>query len=458
MITDYGNQIYKTGDTHSEDPEKNYRFVARLGNDDTEGHLRFVVPDDKYPLKPDQLLFLLQFEIPSNYVPDNDMPAKMIKKLDVKILENLIFSSFDNYEYFLLNHFLTKLNYSNLAQDTELFYRGRFDHFDINADRMLDTNVRYNGKSIMENRQLYADEKWVTSKELVTLGNLSEQPTEAKSFVYSFKCPIAHGLTRQPKVIPPGSKLEFDITFQNAEYMLMKPTDYREYRIKVSNNQFDEDQLTWTAGSELLMEEKQVYHTVTTDVNNPNKCTCQINSSNEVLNVGADKQVVRLERISPRADQDLVIEPEEYGAVLKVRMEDHYAVEKIPKLRRVPVADANGVAVFEYIYFFKKFDLKKGADKSELPVCSSNEEKDNKIFIKTILKKIELESVFCNASKKEMPISLGKKKIKLPIYYPRLTIKTLRSGLSTIPIELHSGVLPYMIIFSGKSHKATSTP
>jgi len=139
-------------------------------------------------------------------------------------------------------------------------------------------------------------------------------------------------------------------------------------------------------------------------------------------------------------------------------MEDHYAVEKIPKLRRVPVADANGVAVFEYIYFFKKFDLKKGADKSELPVCSSNEEKDNKIFIKTILKKIELESVFCNASKKEMPISLGKKKIKLPIYYPRLTIKTLRSGLSTIPIELHSGVLPYMIIFSGKSHKATSTP
>ena len=105
------------------------------------------------------------------------------------------------------------------------------------------------------------------------------------------------------------------------------------------------------------------------------------------------------------------------------------------------------------IYFQKKFDIlsreESAADKC---VLSTSDEKESKLLMQKILKRIELESVFCNASKKEMPISLGKRKVKLPIYYPRLTIKTQRSGLSTIPIELHVGVLPYMIILSGKSH------
>ena len=446
MSTEYGNQIYKTGDTHSEDPEKNWRFVARLGNDDTDGHSRFVVPDDKYPLKPDQLLFLLQFEIPSNYVPDNDMPAKMIKKLDVKILESLIFSSFDNYEYFFLNHFLTKLNYSNLAQDTELFYRGRFDHFDIGADEMLHRLVRYNGKNIMENRQLYADEKWIKSKETISIANLVDQKIEAKSYVYSFKCPIAHGITRQPKVIPPGSKLEFDITFHSPEYMLMKPTEWREYRIKAMPNTFDEDQLEFSADSDIQMGEKYVFH-------DSESCDCPFDAdAGTITDIGDGFKLKRIERISPRHDEDAVIT--DYIQALSTDSLDHYAVFQIPKIRRVPVNGEAGELLFDWIYFHKKYDLKKEVNGGE--ENASNEEKDNKSFIQKILKKIELESVFCNASKKEMPTSLGKRKIKLPIYYPRLTIKTLRSGLSTIPIELHSGILPYMIIFSGKSHNSTT--
>jgi hypothetical protein len=455
MSTDYGNQIYKSGDNHSEDPEKNWRFVARLGNDDSDGHSRFVVPNDKYPLKPDQLLFLLQFEIPSNYVPDNDMPAKMIRKLDVKILENLIFSSFDVYEYFLLNHFLTKLNYSNHAQDTELFFRGRFDHFDIDSSKMLETRVHYNGMNVVENRQLYADEKWVQLQKPMNFANLLNQKVEAKSYVYSFRCPIAHGITRQPKVIPPGSKLEFDITFHSPEHMLMKPSEYREHRIKIfPNSVFDEDELIWTEASDLLMEEHYNFHEVTTDLSDPNKCSCKYDSqAKKMLNVGKDKQYIRLERIIPRLEYD---EPRIITNVQHETINDkeptHYAISLKPKIRRVPVLDENNQKLYDWIYFYKKYDLRTATEDD--PETETNEDENRKKIIQRILKKIELESVFCNASKKEMPISLGKKKIKLPIYYPRLTVKTLRSGLATIPIELHCGILPYMIIFSGRSHKA----
>lgn len=450
MSTDYGNQIYKTGDTHTEDPEKNFRFVARLGNDDTDGHSRFVVPDDKYPLKPDQLLFLMQFEIPSNYVPDNDMPAKMIKKLEVKILENLVFQCYNNYEYFFLNHFLTKLNYSNLSQDTELFYKGRFDHFDIHADMMQTQIVRYNGKNVMENRQIYADEAWVASDVTIPeIGGLSNVKTEAKSYVYSFKCPIAHGITRQPKVIPPGSKLEFDMTFHDPEYMLMKPSEWREYRFKSGGNAiFNPDELKWSqkiTDLQIMTELKYEYHDFADSTTTP--CMCIASE------FGPTFGTVRAEKITPIKGQDNT-----YPDITKVMTDktEHYAVRRVPKIRIEPVLAPDGSKLYDYVYFFKKYDLGANSNDNDTSSKAANTDMTSKAQIYKYLKKIELESVFCNASKKDMPVSTGKKKIKLPIYYPRLQIKTLRSGLSTYEIELVCGTLPHMIIFSGKSHNSNS--
>jgi len=451
MTADYGNQIYKNGDNHTEDPEKNYRFVSRLGNNDTEGFVRFVVPDDKYPLKPDQLLFLLTFELPSNYVPDNDIHAKMIKQLEVKILDSIIFQSYDNYQYFLLNHMLTKLNYSNYAQDTELFYRGRFDHYDCPADEMESTKVKYNGLNLIENRQQYATKKWIREK-ADSFGNLTDVVIESLSYVYNFKCPIAHGITRQPKVIPPGSKLEFDISFHKPEYALMKPSEYREYRVKKNGKGgvvFNADSVEWTEDSLYMMEEMAVWH----KKSDPTSCICDPGSDGNIGD-GDNKQISHLEYEAELYMPNIIKQSnyEEYFNTDGTIKKDHIAITKKPKLSEKTTVDDDGIET-EWIHFFKKYNMDPQSD-----AAATNEEKTNKIVMEDLLTSIQLESVFCNAAKKEMPISVSKKLKKIPLYYPKLQIQTLRTGLKTYEIELHSGTLPYMIIFTGRSNKSTLSP
>ena len=48
--------------------------------------------------------------------------------------------------------------------------------------------------------------------------------------------------------------------------------------------------------------------------------------------------------------------------------------------------------------------------------------------------------------------------MKIPLYYPKLQIETCRVGLRTHSFLLHNGTLPYMIIFSGRSHNTTAKP
>jgi hypothetical protein len=466
MSADYGNQIYKTGQSNTEDPEKNYRYVARLGNDDTQGYLRFVVPDDKSPLKADQLLFLLTFEIPSNYVPDNDMHAKMIRELEVKMLSSTLFHTYDDYQYFLLNHFLTKLNFSNLAQDTELFYRGRFDHYDCHSDALESTVVKYNGLNLIENRRQYASKVWIKETTPINFGNFENVYPEALSYTYNFKCPIAHGLTRQPKVIPAGSELEFDITFHASKYMLMKPSEYREYRLprKIGDVELTAKDVKWSMNSEFLLETTPKWHLKSeTDETSLNYCICAYDKDGKtVTNSGSkdgkDKPIKQLEYDARLYENHIILgdKTADYFKPDGVIDQDHIAQMWFPKIKYTTGTDNYGREV-EYVHFWKKYSL---PDDTPARVGeSSSDAKRGYDSMMALVKNIQLESVFCDATKKNRPISLGSSKVKLPLYYPKLQIETLRVGLQTYPLNLHmSGPLPYMIVLSGRSHNSTKNP
>lgn len=462
MSADYGNQIYKTGQSNTEDPEKNYRYVARLGNDDTQGYLRFVVPDDKSPLKADQLLFLLSFEIPSNYVPDNDIHAKMIRELEVKMLSNTLFHTYDDYQYFLLNHFLTKLNFSNLAQDTELFYRGRFDHYDCHADALESTVVKYNGLNLIENRRQYAEKVWIKETKPMTLGNFENVYPEALSYTYNFKCPIAHGITRQPKVIPAGSELEFDLTFHPSKYMLLKPSEYREYRIprKIGEVELTVKSVKWEKNSEFLMETSPIWHLRTAAEGSKNYCICDYEAGvvkNSGSDDGKDQPIKQLEYDAKPYVNNILLAtdfPEFFNSDGTIK-QDHVAQMWVPKLKYSFGKDIFGNDV-DYVHFWKKYSL---PDDVPDECGASSDAKRGYQSVMSLVKNIQLESVFCDATKKNRPISLGNSKVKLPLYYPKLQIETLRVGLQTYPINLHtSGPLPYMIVLSGRSHNSTKNP
>ncbi|CAG5104169.1 Oidioi.mRNA.OKI2018_I69.chr1.g1126.t1.cds [Oikopleura dioica] len=88
----YGNLMFFRGRKRelkeTLDPYKGYKVVPRLGKNDCPEITRFEVPDDKYSLKLSQCMFGCNFKMPSNYVPDNDILSKGIKKwtLSLQIL------------------------------------------------------------------------------------------------------------------------------------------------------------------------------------------------------------------------------------------------------------------------------------------------------------------------------------------------------------------------------------
>ncbi|CAG5096498.1 Oidioi.mRNA.OKI2018_I69.XSR.g14646.t1.cds [Oikopleura dioica] len=154
MPENFGNLLYYTNDVNcNDDPYKGLKVLTKQGTADCNDRVIFDVPDDKAALKLDECMFQFKMTIPENFVPDNDVHAKIVKKLDVKILDNRIFSSFDTHEYTFFNHFITKLNYSPLAQECELFPSGRFDSLDPDSEELTTIQVRRNGLNLAENRR-----------------------------------------------------------------------------------------------------------------------------------------------------------------------------------------------------------------------------------------------------------------------------------------------------------------
>ncbi|CAG5111890.1 Oidioi.mRNA.OKI2018_I69.chr2.g6161.t1.cds [Oikopleura dioica] len=194
MTENYGQLLYYIPKKKIEDPFTGYKVVMRLATHPLEGEICFTVPEDKLPIKLDRCMFHYQMEMPSNFVPDNDVAAKMVNKFEVKILDSTIFSSFtDGLEYAFFNHFIKKLNFSPKAQEIEMFVEGHFDAFDVDSDELETKRVKHNGKTLVENRQQYAEKNWKPEPDTIKLS------TDGSALSYDVLCSARESFTSRVK-------------------------------------------------------------------------------------------------------------------------------------------------------------------------------------------------------------------------------------------------------------------
>ena len=178
MVNNYGSLLYYVKKKKPDDPYSGLKTIIRLATTPMDGVREFAIPNDKLSVKLDKCMFLVTMTIPTNYVPDNGFGAKMVNKFGFNILQNEIFSAYtDGLEYPLLNFYIKKLNFSPKAQELELFPEGHFDAFDCDKNELLTKRVKSNGKTLVENRQQYAIEKWVPAEEKIHIGT-NQNPIE----------------------------------------------------------------------------------------------------------------------------------------------------------------------------------------------------------------------------------------------------------------------------------------
>jgi hypothetical protein len=408
---EYGRLLFYSHDgSCSQDPNKGFKVISRLGTKECDGKYLFQVPEDKASLSLNHSMFTFKLEMPDNFVPDNDVHAKMVKKLEFKILDNRIFSSFDSAEYTFLNQFINTMNVSPLAQECELFPSGRFDSSEPDADELDEILIR-NGKTLKENRQQYAKKIWKRSAQPTSLV-VNELPKhyEVLTHQYEIRAPIIHGLARQPRVFPPGSRVQLEVNLHECGWALMKTEEWQTVRI----DKAVAERMTYSIPTQFKTEWEDVAH------DSEGACDC----------TKAHYDIEHYKDLEQSYEKDVTKYADVHKTYAKGNTDEPWKPHTLKKKKLVYTISTEDAS---------KVEIKM---KSEL---QANE----------LMNPLEysLESVYCNPGKYERPLSSGTKgEGVIPFFYPEMTRKSLTGNLQTYELELSQGLLPKAIIFTGMAH------
>ena len=227
---------------------------------------------------------------------------------------------------------------------------------------------------------------------------------------YEFRAPIVHGLAKQSRVMPPGSRVQLEVTLAEQGRCLMELDTKARCRMSLREAQ----QISWPLVDGVKSTISEKTHRTTGDCD----CTRAKYESGEYI---------QLEEI---LEQNVVPYPAD---------DWRKAYDKV-------TADAFRPHKVEYNHFDYEVDGDYAIFKME---CKLNP--------LTTMQPIDysLESVFCmNTTKDQSLLTTGEKGVgAIPFYYPSLKRKILDPGLRVYPdLEISTGPLPKMLVITGMPH------
>lgn len=444
MVENFGSLLYYVKKKKHDDLFTGYKVVVRLATNPNDETREFIIPSDKLAVKLDKCTFLVSMTIPENYVPDNGFAAKMVQKFGFNILDNEIFSAYtDGLEYPLLNFFIKKLNFSPKAQEIEMFPEGHYDAYDCDGGELLTRLVKSNGKNLVENRQQYAVEKWITQVEDIKIGqNQDAVPYDRLEHTYTSRSHISHGLARQKRVIPPNSKVSFEVELADAKSYLMKTSDYQKCRTLLKN--------CFEKKADGQMERKQFFPYNSTSIEmiddvriHEFKAECDCVTSAEdaaAMTTKFDTEEYTGWEQLRYAGQEKVKTDEKTKVFGKgANFKAHKVFCKTPRFETY--TDEDDV---DYIIFYAKV---------------SEETSTKRMSSREIVDKMQIETHFVNPKSDEKPLTTGVKGVcKIPFYYPRLQTQACLPGRIQYSVTVSTGPLPEMILLTGMPHSRRKYP
>ena len=429
----YGSLLFFEGRNRSDDPFKNYMVLKRRGVEEVCGVVRFSAPEDKNPVKVSRFMFNATLDVPSNFVPYNDWHSKSVGAFHVRILDNVVDSTANALEYYYASFYAKHLNFSVDAKEVELFPSGTYDSRDLNGSDLKFHTVKHNGKGIVENRQSYAEEVWsaASSKiKLVTGG--ADIAYETLKHRYTVRAPIAHGLCRQPRVLPTGSRLQFEIRLAAWNQVIQKHDDYRICR--ADKTAVEEAKYKWPIDDRILTEKVTIKHYF------PAKCNCAV-----LLAAYTDANF-KVEQILEGNDLTPVAAGSEHNLFDKTKadgewenFQSHKVTISIPKIREMKVV-VNGEETTMATFWLKN-DKGQSDELDKLDLTKHVELKDHL-----------LEAVYCVPGKPEKPFPVKGGGARIPFLSPKLVVINKSAGQRSYDIELSDGPFPHMVILSGMSY------
>jgi len=438
MAAEFGKLLYLENVAESDDPYKGEMMVKRLGTMDRPDVYYFEVPEDKRSLKLEECRFTYELDVPSNYVPDNSLHAKVIRRIVLAFHDQRTFDSFDLNEYSIFNLAKIKLNESDDAQNLELFPMGHFDARELHARELNDSKNRLvrNGLTIVQNRQQYAEKIWQSQREKINFSTASNQPDfdfEREVHRYSIRAPISHGLASQRRVIPIGTKTSIEVELNTNAHFLMELDEYQYCRTAFNNIS---QAPVWPFNQNLKMKSVIVPCTVAA------RCECAA----KLITGEYDKvAAILVDGQPPPRSVDAAIyslDKNDDGKTYKT-WKEHKIFKTIPWFEPLVVKDPLYPDDLTKDTFYAKFGLKKKLAPENTPT----------------LRDFMLESVFVNAAKAELPLTTGKKGVAaLPFFYPKLIAKPFPQGVQSATINVSSGMLPHMLLITGMSHNQYAHP
>jgi hypothetical protein len=496
----YGSLLFFEGRNKSDDPFKNYKVLKRRGNEEVRGHIRFSTPEDKDPVKVSRFMFCASMDLDSNFLPVNDWHAKSVRAFQVKVMDNLVDASLNPLEYQLNSFYAKKLNYSVEAQEVELFPSGTYDSRELDGSELASAIVKHNGKSVVEHRQSFADKIWKKQPEKIQICAGTNIEYETLTHRYHVRTPVAHGLCRQPRVLPSGSRLQFEVMLNTWSHVMQRHDTHRICRTE------DIDKLKATIGQwpldpRILTEEVEFNHYESS------KCECREYAARfgDKFKV---KQIIEGNFFLRRNDSELyklysdidsnslnrrkraVESPvKSAGGQQPGRKRRRREAETQPTTTddtsnddnsesATPVeagstesSSADPSSIYDTLETFQahattitvpkirmeEYIMSDGSKKQFAVFWLKNETgpteegfkpNDQVTFYEHIL-----EAVYCTPGKPEKPFPVKGGGARIPFLCPRLKIINLPAGQRSYDVELSDGVFPHMIILTGMSYK-----
>ena len=449
MAAEFGKLLYLSDKKDTDDPYKGEMMVPRLGTMDRPDVFYFNVPEDKRSLKLDECRFAFDLDVPDNYVPDNSLHAKVIRRVSIAFNDQRVFDSFDLNEYTMFNHAKVKLNESDDAQDLELFPSGHFDCRELDGDELkkdVDEDqlelgkkeklVR-NGLSIIENRQQYAEKIWQKGEQKISFSsdaNAGQYDYERLVHRYSIRAPISHGIASQRRVIPSGVKTLIEVELNTAPHYLMEVDSYQTCRTAIENF----TAFKWPFHPSLKTK------TITIDHLDPTTCDCakrwptgEYEKVEEIFEDTSKRPNTSKQYIEKIIDTETK-EGGKYKFWKKHRVDKKTALSKLLKVPhpRYPDDEEKSSSYLEFYW------------QNIIPLAQT-----------PALHDFMLQSVFVNPGKKELPLTTGEKGVAaIPFFYQKLIAKPFPMGRSHATINVSTGVLPHMLFITGMPHDQYAHP
>lgn len=414
MNNNYGKLLEYSAKEQIEDPYKGYKTVRRgsatPGNAST---YQFEAPEETMLLSMKHSRFIFDLELESNIIPDNDIYARMIKRLEMSVNDVRVTFAGDDRETAFLAQYSTMLNFTKEAQESEMFLQGRFDSTAHDFEELMNETIRYSGKNVVDHRQSFAHVDWIQDySKHINIGNNENIPFSKKIFKWRMRAPIPHGIAKQLKVIPIDTKVVIDLRIGEKELFLIEHEAHMAVRIRMSD--FGKINYPWVDPKLEIVRVEDVEHLTFEE------CDCN-----------DWKKCISIEQIAGTADESVVTGvaerlkawTKEAGFVAHqvtletVRCEEYYDEQNQP--------DNNYIVVFY-----------------ENPMDR----------ISNFMKNFELEANLIKSPRKiQSPLIVKKGICKIPFLNSRLFVSSFPTGMRMYEQRLSHGRLPHMAIFTGQS-------